>query len=55
MKEKSTITSTDAILKNLTNTDESAMDGNFINSVGNGSFSSVNTPKCGEEVDVDEL
>lgn len=48
-------TDTDVIIKNLMSTKENAMDGNFINDIGNGSFSNINTTKYGEEVDVDDL
>lgn len=54
-KNESKRTNTDAILKNLTSTKDVIRDGNFINSKGNGSFSNINTPRYGEEADVDDL
>jgi hypothetical protein len=57
-KNESKRTNTDAILKNLTSTDDAIRDGNFIKDVGNGSFSNINTEGNGwngEVADVDDL
>ena len=54
-KEEYKIKAVDSAISNLSRTDDEQLDGDFINSYNCGSFSSINTPVCGIETDVDEL